>query len=76
MAFFLFIAIEVPNGAVYGLVFVASVEMNNGVRHSSFEAAGVNINRSSRLLVETNFLPMHCMPLLLKDRRITTAWKH
>ena len=76
MKHFLFVAIEVPTSAVHGLVIVASAEMNDGVRHSTFGVADVNINRSIRLLAETNFLPLRSMPLPSKDCRKATAWSH
>ena len=76
MTFFLFVAIEVQTGAVHGLVIVASAEINDGVRHSSFGVAGVNIDRSIRLLAETNFLPMRSMPLPSEDCRKAAAWRH
>ena len=71
-----FLAIGVPTGAVHGLVIGASVGMHDRVQHASFEVAGVSIDRSIRLLAETNFLTMSSMSLPSEDCSKAAAWGH
>ena len=62
-----------PTGAVHGLVIGASVGMHDRVQRASFEVAGVSIDRSIRLLAETNFLTVSSMSLPSEDCRKAAA---